>query len=100
MTTRKHQPVHPGEVLRRDFLEPLGVSAYRLSKATGISAQHLGRILKGTRGVSGEIALRLGRALGTPGSVWVGLQGQYDLDVAEAKSGREIAKRVQPIKGE
>ena len=47
MTARKHKPVHPGEVLRLDFLEPMGLSVYRLAKATGVSAQHYGRIIKG-----------------------------------------------------
>ncbi len=93
---RKHKPVHPGEVLRLDFLEPMGISAYRLSQETGISAQHIGRILKGTRGIGGDMALRLARFFGTSAQVWMGLQSQYELDLAEDESGREIAKRVQP----
>ena len=97
-TKRKHKPIHPGEVLRFDFLEPMGVTAYRLSKATGISAQHLGRILKGTRGVSGDVALRLARALGTSAQVWMGLQARYDLDLAEDKGGKQIEKQVRLIK--
>lgn len=98
MTTKKHRPIHPGEILREDFLEPMGVSAYRLSKATGISAQQIGRILKGTRGVTADAALRLARAFGTSATVWMGLQARYDLDVAEDKAGRLIEKRVRPIK--
>lgn len=94
----KHKPIHPGEVLRHDFLEPMGVSAYRLSQATGVSAQHLGRIIKGTRGISADVALRFARALGTSAQVWMGLQAQYDLDAAEDKSGRFIERRVRPIK--
>jgi addiction module HigA family antidote len=98
MTSRKHKPVHPGEVLKVDFLEPLGLSAYRLSKATGISAQQLGRIINGTRGISGDVALRLARAFGTSAQLWMGLQAQYDLDVAEDRRGRMIERRVRPIK--
>lgn len=98
MSTRKLKPVHPGEVLRLDFLEPMGISAYRLAKETGISAQHIGRILKGTRGISGDVALRLARFFGTSARVWMGLQAQYELDAAEAESGREIQKRVKPLK--
>lgn len=94
--THKLKPVHPGEVLRLDFLEPLGISAYRLSKETGISAQHIGRILKGTRSVSAESALRLARFFGTSPQIWIGLQAQYDLDMAEDKAGREIERRVHP----
>ena len=96
-TTRKHKPIHPGEVLRLDFLEPMNVSAYRLAKVTGISAQQIGRILKGTRGISGDFALRLARALGTSAQVWMGLQAQYDLDVAQEAYGRAIEKQVRLI---
>jgi proteic killer suppression protein len=98
MTTRRLRPVHPGEVLRLDFLEPMDISVYRLAKATGISAQHLGRIVKRTRGISGDVALRLARFFGTSAHVWMGLQARYELDMAEIRAGREIEKRVQPYK--
>lgn len=98
MPRRKHKPVHPGEVLWHDFMEPMGITAYRLAKETGISAQQIGRILKGTRGISGETALRFARFFGTSAQVWMGLQSQYDLDVAEDTAGREIAKQVRPWK--
>lgn len=98
MNTRKHKPVHPGEVLRLDFLEPLGISIYRLAKETGISQQHFGRIIHGTRGISGDVALRLARYFGTSAQVWMGLQSQYELDVAEDKAGREIEKRIKPLR--
>lgn len=81
--SRKLKPVHPGEVLRLDFLEPLGISAYRLAKEIGVSQQQLGRVLKGTRSVSADLALRLSRFFGTSARVWMGLQAQYDLDVAD-----------------
>jgi len=96
MAKRKHKPIHPGEVLGRDFMEPLGVTAYRLSKETGITAQHIGRILKGTRGVGADMALRLARYFGTSAQLWVNMQAKYELDVAEDQAGREIEKRVKP----
>lgn len=96
MASRKHQPIHPGEVLKEDFLEPLGLTAYRVAKETGVSAQHIGRVIKGTRGVSGDLALRLARYFGTSAQLWMGLQAQYDLDIAEDQAGREIEKRVRP----
>lgn len=96
MATRKHKPIHPGEVLQHDFLVPMGISAYRLAKETGITAQQVGRIIKGTRSVSGDVALRLARFFGTSAQVWMGLQAQYDLDQAEEKVGREIEKNVRP----
>lgn len=97
MPTRKHKPIHPGEVLLHDFMEPMGISAYRLAKATGVSAQHIGRVIKGTRGIGGDTALRLARAFGTSAELWMGLQAQYDLDAAMDKSGREIDKQVRRI---
>lgn len=96
MSNRKHKPIHPGEVLRRDFLEPLGITAYRLSKETGITAQHIGRVIKGERGIGGDMALRLARYFGTSAQLWMNLQAQYELDIAEDQAGRAIAKRVKP----
>lgn len=97
MASHKHQPIHPGEVLRHDFLEPLGITAYRLAQATGISAQHIGRVLKGQRGIGGDLALRLARYLGTSAELWMNLQARYELEVAADKSGQEINQRVQPF---
>jgi antitoxin HigA-1 len=96
--TRKLKPVHPGEILRLDFLEPMGLSVYRLSKETGVSAQHLGRIVAGTRGITAEVALRLARFFGTSAQVWLGLQVEYDLDAAEDAAGQQIQRRVKPWK--
>jgi antitoxin HigA-1 len=97
MPRRKHKPVHPGEVLRKDFLEPLDVSQYRLGKEIGISQQHVGRIVLGTRGITGDVALRLARYFGTSPELWMNLQSQYDLDMARDKAGRDIAK-IRPLK--
>lgn len=94
----KHKPIHPGEVLKHDFLEPMGITAYRLAKETGVSSQYIGRVLKGTRGIGGDFALRLARFFGTSAQVWMGLQSQYELDVAEDQVGREIRKRVKPYR--
>ncbi|MFN0012106.1 MAG: HigA family addiction module antitoxin [Phycisphaerales bacterium] len=95
---RKLAPIHPGEVLRLDFLEPLGITAYRLAKDTGMSQQHIGRILLGTRGIGGDTALRLARYFGTSAQLWMNLQTAYDLDRAADELGDEIEKRVQPRK--
>ena len=95
MPARKHKPVHPGEILLHEFLKPMGITAYRLAKETAISPQHIGRIINGTRGISGDVALRFARFFGTSAQVWMGLQAQYDLDVAEDRVGREIEKRVK-----
>ena len=98
MPSRKHKPIHAGEVLKHDFLEPMGITAYRLAKDTGVSAQHIGRVIKGQRGIGGDLALRLARYFGTSAQLWMGLQAQYELDVAEDQAGKEINRRVRPYK--
>lgn len=96
MPRTKHAPIHPGEVLKEDFLVPLDITAYRLAKEIGISAQHIGRIIHGQRGISGDLALRLSRYFGTTASLWMNLQTQYDLDIAEDEHGAEIRKKITP----
>ncbi|MBZ0173082.1 MAG: HigA family addiction module antidote protein [Phycisphaerales bacterium] len=96
MPPRKHKPIHPGEVLLKDFMEPLGITAYRVAKECGTSAQNTGRVIKGERGIGGELALRLARYFGTSPEFWMNLQAQYELGVAEDRSGKEIARRVRP----
>ncbi len=71
---------HPGAVLRAEFLDPLGISAYRLARATGLSPTHVGQILRGRRGVSTRAALRLSKALGLPDRFWLDVQVGYDID--------------------
>lgn len=97
-TPARHKPVHPGEILLLDFLEPMGISAYRLAKDTGISQQQYGRILKGTRSISADVALRLARYFGTSAQLWMGLQSQYDLEIATDAKGTLIQKRVRPLR--
>ena len=94
----KHKPVHPGEILRTEFLEPLGITKYRLAKDTGMPADRVGRLVKGTRTLTGDTALRLARYFGTSPAFWMNLQARYDLDLAQAAAGREIARLVQPFK--
>ena len=94
-----HRPVHPGQVLKLDFMEPMGLSAYRLSQEIGVSAQQIGRVINGTRSISADLALRLARFFGTSAEVWMGLQTHYDLDLAADAKGREIERLVQPYKG-
>lgn len=96
MSTRKHKPIHPGEVLQHDFLDPLGITPYRLGKDAGVSPQHIGRVIRGERGIGAELALRLSHYFGTSAELWVNLQAKFDLDTAEDRAGREIEKRVRP----
>lgn len=72
--------IHPGEVLLEEFLKPLGISAYRLSKDTGISQTRISAILKGNRRITADTALRLAKYFGTTAKFWLGLQDDYDID--------------------
>jgi addiction module HigA family antidote len=85
-------PLHPGEVLREEFLEPLGLSAYALAKALHVPLTRITAILAGQRAISAATALRLARFYGTTAEFWVNLQGAYDLERARSEHGAEIAK--------
>ncbi|MGB4848361.1 MAG: HigA family addiction module antitoxin [Saprospiraceae bacterium] len=77
---RKLKNIHPGEVLREEFLEPLGITAYRLSKDTFIPQTRISEILKGKRRVTADSALRFAKYFGTSAKFWLGLQDDYDLE--------------------
>jgi addiction module HigA family antidote len=85
--------IHPGEVLEEDFLKPLGMTAYRLAKSIGVPQTRIGQILKRERAVSADTALRLGRFFNTTAEFWMGLQGQYDLEIAR-RSQRQEYERI------
>jgi addiction module HigA family antidote len=89
-------PVHPGDVLRHDYLEPLGLSVYGLAGALGVSRSRMNEIVQGRRGVTAETALRLGRFFGTTPEFWLGLQAGYDLETTRAKVGERISAEVRP----
>ncbi len=100
-TTNKRRkafaPVHPGEVILHDYLDPLGMSQYALAKALGITAARLGEIVRGKRAISPDTALRLARYFGTSAEFWMGMQAQYDLEVARDARAALIAKEVAPL---
>ncbi len=89
-------PVHPGEVLRHDFLEPLGLSAHALAVALRVPANRITTILAGERAVTAETALRLARHFGTSAGFWLNLQKSYELEVAERAAGARIRAEVAP----
>ena len=85
---RRLPPVHPGEILRDEFLEPLGLSVYRLAQALKVSRPRLSEVVLGRRGVTTDTALRLGRYFGVTADFWINLQTRYDLEVAERTTRR------------
>jgi antitoxin HigA-1 len=96
MATKKLRPVHPGDILQNDFLEPLGLTAYRLAKDLGVSRPTINQLVRRRRNVTAEMALRLARYFGTSAQVWQNLQAQYDLEVATAKIGKVVTKEIRP----
>jgi addiction module HigA family antidote len=89
-------PVHPGEVLRHDFLDPLGLTAHALALALRVPANRVTTILAGERAVTADTALRLARHFGTSAGFWLNLQKAYELEVAERTAGARIRAEVTP----
>ena len=78
--------IHPGEVLQEDFLVPMGITAYRLSKNIDVPQTRIAEIIKGERGITADTALRLSRFFGTSAQLWMNLQDHYDLEEAQLKN--------------
>ncbi len=91
---QKIDPVHPGEVLFEEFLNPLGISQYRLAKEISVPPRRINEIVHHTRGISADTALRLSRYFGTSERFWLNLQAQYDLDVERDRLGERLAREV------
>ena len=87
-------PIHPGEVLREEFMKPLGLSPSALAKGLGVAPNALNLLIRGRRKLTAEFALRLARYVGTTAEFWIGLQGQYDLDLAQDKAEDRITREV------
>ena len=91
------RPIHPGEVLKEEYLEPLSLSSAALARALGVSTPTVDDIVLQRRGVSADMALRLSVCLGTTPEFWLNLQTTYDLRKAEIDRGAAIREQVQPI---
>jgi antitoxin HigA-1 len=90
------RPVHPGEILREDYLVPLGTSANALAKALNVPAPRINDIVRERRGVSADTAMRLARYFGGDARSWLNLQAAYDLRVAELESAKRIEREITP----
>jgi addiction module HigA family antidote len=90
-------PVHPGEVLMEDFLKPMGLSQNRLALSIGVHPRRINEIVLGKRGISADTALRLAKFFGTSPDVWLGLQKDYELDVAIDELGDRIDREVRTL---
>ena len=89
-------PIHPGEILREEFLAPLGMSAHGLALALRVPATRINDIVNEKRGVTADTALRLSRYFGTTAKFWLNLQASYELEVAEDQLGKAVMREVLP----
>ena len=94
---KKLHPVHPGEILFEEFLKPMQISQNQLGRDLGVSPRRINEIIHGNRSVTADTALRLSIYFGNSASFWLGLQMDYDLDVAEDLNSRQIHKEVRQM---
>ncbi|GEM32306.1 transcriptional regulator [Nocardia neocaledoniensis NBRC 108232] len=93
----KLAPVHPGEVLMDDFIEPLGITQHRVAVAIGVPPRRINEIVHGKRRITADTALRLGRYFGTSDLFWMNLQNRYDLEIERDAIGDALAA-IQPLR--
>jgi len=90
------RPIHPGEILREEYMAPLGLSATALAHALGVTPARINDIVRERRGITADTALRLARYFGTDAESWINLQTAYDLRIAELAAGATIHRVVKP----
>jgi addiction module HigA family antidote len=95
MTKDKLDPIHPGEILLEEFLNPMGISQYRLAKDISVPPRRINEIVHGKRGVSADTALRLERYFGLSEGFWLRLQARYDLEVEKDRLAERLEKEVR-----
>ncbi len=95
---RKQPPLHPGEVLAEEFLEPLEMSQYRLAKSIGVPPRRINEIVQGKRAVTADTALRLSHFFGTSAQFWLNLQTHFDLETARDEIGADLQASIKPFK--
>lgn len=91
------EPIHPGEILQEEFLEPMGISQYRLSKDISVPPRRINEIVHGKRAISANTALRLAKYFGTTPQFWLNLQSHYDLEKEKDKLGNQLDAEVQKM---
>ncbi|MDZ8274812.1 HigA family addiction module antitoxin [Microbacterium aquimaris] len=90
--TKEHDPITPGEILQTEFLEPLGITAYRLAQATGLPQTRLSEIIRGKRRITTDTALRLSRAFSLSERFWLNIQNDYDIEIAHDEHDADLAR--------
>ena len=98
MAVKRLAPIHPGEVLLEDFLEPLGLSQHRVAKGLSVPPRRINEIVHGKRSITADTALRLARFFGTSDRFWLNLQGAYDLDVERDRLAGRLQREVEVLR--
>ncbi len=98
MARKAHAPIHPGEILIEEFLEPMELSQYRLAKDISVPARRINEIVHGKRGITADTALRLARYFGTSERFWMNLQTRYDLEVEKERLKGRLVREVAVLK--
>jgi addiction module HigA family antidote len=97
MATGKLKPIHPGEVLREEFLKPFDISEEDLANSIGASVQNIRKIVAERQSVTADTALRLAKFFGTSAQFWLGLQSDYDLDITREILGEKLEREIVPL---
>ncbi len=97
MSKRELAPIHPGEILLEEFLNPMDISQYRLSKDISVDPRRINEIVHGQRAISADTALRLGHYFGMTPQFWLNLQSHYDLELLDMTKGDKIEKEVKVL---
>lgn len=95
---KKIDPIHPGEILLEEFLQPMGLTQYRLAKDVNVPARRINEIVHGKRAITADTALRLSRFFGTSEPFWMNLQTRYDLEVEKDRLGARLKTEVRPVR--
>ncbi len=94
---KKIPPIHPGEILLKDFLEPMEITQYRLARAVSVPPRRINEIVLGKRAITADTALRLGRFFGMESEFWLNLQSRFDLETAKDALSDRLQKEVRPL---
>jgi len=97
MGKRELAPIHPGEILLKDFLNPMDISQYRLAKDINVDPRRINEIVHGDRSITADTAFRLGRYFGMSPQFWLNLQSHFDLEMLDMNSGDQIKKEVKTL---
>lgn len=97
MAKRDFPPIHPGEVLKCEFLDPMGISQYRLATNIGVTPRRINEIIHGRRGITADTAIRLGRFFNMEAQFWLNLQSHYDMEVALDALADRLDREVHPL---